>query len=976
MDQYDHKKIEPKWQKRWAEEGLYRTENSVPGKKNFYTLVEFPYPSGDLHVGHWAAFSVPDIFARMKRMQGYNVLYPIGFDSFGLPAEDAAIKHGADPAKWTGDNIVRMRGQLTQMGNMFDWSREVSACDPNFYQWTQWLFLRLFEKKLAYKKKALVNWDPIDKTVLANEQVLPDGTAERSGAKVEKKELEQWFLKITDYADRLIDDLDALDWPEPIKEAQRNWIGRSEGTEIDFEISQKFKFVLLHGFTGNPNEGFFVNLRKELESRGHEVIAPELPNPDAPREQEWVAAALNATTYDKNTILLGWSLGAVTALKVLEKINSKIFKTVLVGGFIDPKFKDHSRNFESTFSWRFDWKKIHESTGELVALHDVRDPAISIEQADRLEQATGIILRRVKAEGEHFDGETEPEVVQLVLPAITVFTTRPDTLFGATYLVLAPEHPLIGQWTDDSGQVTVKNKDDVVAYVKAATRKGELERQENKEKTGVELKDVKAINPGTKEEIPIFIADYVLSGYGTGAIMAVPAHDERDFEFAGKYNLPTRQVVTTPEDKTLPYMVVGALINSDSFDGLEGDEAKKKITESVGGRMVKTYRQRDWLISRQRYWGTPIPIVYDPSGKPHAVPDEHLPWLLPTDVDFTPTGEAPLARSKELKERTEKLFGKGWTPEMDTMDTFVDSSWYFLRYLDPKNEKEFCSKELQKVWMPVNRYSGGAEHTTMHILYSRFFYKALYDLGLVTESEPYKTRMNRGLILAEDGRKMSKRWGNTVNPDEQVANVGADSVKTYLAFIGPYNEVSSYPWSTNGLVGVRRFLERVWNLQAKVKGNALAPRVHMTVLRHRTIKKVGDDIESMKFNTSVSALMIYTNELQRQEYSTQDEYETLLKLLAPFTPHMAEELWEKLGHTTSIHLEPWPEYDPGKALSEEVSIAVQFGGKTRGTISLQRDADESMVTAAVKADEKLVKYLDFKPQKVFFVPNKIINFLP
>lgn len=961
---YDHKEIETKWQKRWEEAGLYRTESKVSGKENHYTLVEFPYPSGDLHVGHWYAFAVPDIYARMKRMQGHNVLYPIGFDAFGLPAENAAIKHGADPAKWTQENIDRMRGQLKQMGNMFDWDREVAACDPSMYRWTQWLFLQLFKKGLAYHDTALVNWDPVDQTVLANEQVLPDGTAERSGAKVEKRELEQWFLKITDYADRLIDDLDYLDWPHSIKEAQKNWIGRSEGAEIDFELVFKAK-----------------------------PLKNEVPD---------------------------------------------------------------------------------------------------------------------------MEGKS---------PHVRVFTTRADTLFGATYLVLAPEHPWAKAIWDTDHDDVVENKDEVVAYAKQVSLKSELERQESKEKTGVELKGIKAINPATKEEIPVFIADYVLGHYGTGAIMAVPAHDERDYEFAKKFDLPIKQVMTTcvldadnppqegmkevvrdtvivhlrdkksgnyavldwhgtlegittaimggiepnqtPEEAALAEIFEetaisnakiiskgswvtaakycashkgenrcaiahaflaevenletqgevseaeqklhtlswvteseiknrltpvhqkqvwdilhsdqaligeGFVINSDQFNGLETKEAKKKITEFAGGKITKTYRQRDWLISRQRYWGTPIPIVYDPEGKPHAVPDEHLPWLLPTDVDFTPTGKAPLATSKELVERTEKIFGEGWKPEVDTMDTFMDSSWYFLRYLDPKNEEKFASRESQKQWMPVNRYSGGAEHTTMHILYSRFFYKALYDLGIVTENEPYQVRMNRGIILAEDGRKMSKRWGNTINPDEQVQNVGADSVKTYLAFIGPYNEVGSYPWSTNGLVGVRRFLEKVWTLSEKVSSEVDSTDVE--VLLHQTVKKVGEDIESMKFNTSVSALMILVNELQKKSAVNREVYETLLKILAPFAPHMTEELWERVGNTASIHLEPWPEYDPEKTIGATVTIAVQIAGKVRGTIDVAREANEGEVINEAKNNPKLAKYLDFEPQKVIFVPGRVINLIP
>jgi len=662
-----------------------------------------------------------------------------------------------------------------------------------------------------------VNWDPIDKTVLANEQVLPDGTAERSGAKVEKKELEQWFFKITEYADRLIDDLDALDWPEPIKEAQRHWIGRSEGALIRFQVS---------------------------------------------------------------------------------------------GG-------------------------------------------------------------RVQEE-------------------VEVFTTRPDTLYGATYLVLAPEHPLVAQLA-----TTTVNCSSVEEYVAKTREKSDIDRMaEGREKTGVLLKGVTAINPATKEEIPVFIADYVLSGYGTGAIMAVPAHDERDFEFAKKFNVPIRKVILPSSVLSVPrnaediaagarkelrpvaecWSGPGTLVNSASFNGLQSEEAKKKITEFVGGKITKTFRQRDWLISRQRYWGTPIPIVYDPEGKPHAVPDEHLPWLLPTDVDFTPTGEAPLARSKELKERTEKIFGKGWAPEIDTMDTFVDSSWYFLRYLDPKNENEFCSQELQKAWMPIARYSGGAEHTTMHILYSRFFIKALYDLGLVTENEPYKVRMNRGLILAEDGRKMSKRWGNVVNPDDEVERVGADAVRTYLAFIGPYNEVGSFPWSTNGLIGVRRFLERVYGLREKVSAGGKLPPAS-EILLHQTIKKVGEDIESMKFNTAVSALMILSNEFGKQESVPRRAYETLLILLAPFAPHLTEEIWAELGHTQSIHTEAWPAFAPEKLVGGEVTIAVQVNGKTKGALTMATDSTEQEVVARVHEDEKLSKLVPVRPRRVVFVRGRIINFL-
>jgi len=794
MRRYDHIKIEKKWQKKWKEQGLYVADNKEAKKKNYYTLVEFPYPSGNLHIGHWYAFAVPDIFARYKRMQGFNVLFPIGFDSFGLPAENAAIKHKINPRTWTYDNIARMEQQIKSIGSMFDWNRKVITSDPEYYKWTQLLFLKFYEKGLAYRGKGIVNWDPADKTVLADEQVLPDGTAERSGAVVEKRELEQWFFKITDYADRLVDDLDPLGWPEEIKESQRNWIGRSAGVELDFPLKDS-----------------------------------------------------------KETI--------------------------------------------------------------------------------------------------------------------TVFTTRADTLFGATYMVLAPEHELVRRL-----QKQIENWEEVVRYIEQSGKKSEIERTaEGKDKTGVELKGVRAVNPANTEEIPVFIADYVLAHYGTGAIMAVPAHDQRDFVFAKKYQLPVVEVVTSKEkeNKETPYTGDGVLKNSDAFDGLSGEEARGAITDHVGGRAKTTYKLRDWLLSRQRYWGCPIPIVYDSDGNPHPVPQEHLPWLLPDDVDFTPTGEPPLARSKEFKERTEKIFGKGWRPEYDTMDTFVDSSWYFLRYTDPNNKKMFAAKEALAAWMPVDRYSGGAEHTTMHVLYSRFFHKVLYDLGLVNEPEPYRMRMNRGIILGTDGRKMSKRWENVVDPDEQVERVGTDAVRTYLAFIGPYNIVGHYPWDLGGIAGMRRFLERVWLLGSYVDDGDTEDS-----LLHVTIAKVGKDIERFKFNTAVSALMILTNELEKENRVSRQVFEILLKLLAPFAPHLTEELWERLGHSTSIHEEEWPSYDEEKIKVRSVNLAVQINGKVRGLIELPAGASKGQAIEAGRGLPNIAKWLGKKePKKVVFVPDRLVNFV-
>jgi leucyl-tRNA synthetase len=802
MRSYDHKKIERKWQKRWKKLKLYETADTADDKANFYLLAEFPYPSGNLHIGHWYAFAVPDIFSRYKRMKGFNVMYPIGFDSFGLPAENAAIKHRVSPRKWTYDNIEKMSEQIKSMGNSFDWSRVVVTSDTDYYKWTQWLFLKLHEKGLVYKGVASVNWDPVDKTVLADEQVLPDGTAERSGAKVEKKELEQWFVRITDYADRLVEELDGLDWPEEIKDSQRNWIGRRQGSAINFSVK------------------------------------------------------------DSN-----------------EKI--------------------------------------------------------------------------------------------------TVFTTRADTLFGATYLVLAPEHTFVSRLKDN-----ISNFDEVETYIKKAKAVREIDRTApNREKTGVRLEGLVAVNPVNAEEIPIYIADYVLVNYGTGAIMAVPAHDDRDWEFAKKHGLPVKQVICDMyPDPICPvldraFTVDGRLVGSGKFDGMTSDDAKMAITDHVQGVSKYTYRLHDWLISRQRYWGCPIPIVYDPSGVPHAVPEEHLPWKLPEDVDSTPTGRAPLASSTELHERTEKIFGKGWTPEVDTMDTFVDSSWYFLRYCDPGNEKEFVSRDRLKRWMPVNRYSGGAEHTTVHVLYSRFFHKALYDLALVAESEPYLQRMNRGIILGTDGRKMSKRWSNIVDPDEWVLRVGADSVKIYLAFIGPYNTPGNYPWDLGGIIGVRRFLDRLWNLKHKVADGVNLPE-HINSELHKTFKYVATDIESFKFNTAISQVMILVKKLERAESISKEVFENLLRVLAPFAPHLAEELWTEIGNTESIHLQHWPEHDDQAVESGAVTIAIQVAGKTRATLDIPRGSSESEVRMLVRDMPSVTRHMNnSEPKKVIFVSNRVINFI-
>ncbi len=852
---FDSEAIEKKWQAKWEAEGIYINGDRNVEKEKEYVLVEWPYPSGNLHIGHWYAFAVPDIYVRKRRMEGKQVLFPMGFDAFGLPAENAAIKRKLDPKQWTNDNIAYMKDQLKSMGNAFSWDKTCSSTDPEYYRWTQWMFTKFFEKGIAYRGTGIVNWCPGCNTVIANEQVLPDGTCERSGDMIEKKELPQWMLKITDYADRLIDDLDALDWPEHIKEAQRQWIGRSKGALIDFTLS----------------------------------------------------------------------------------------------------------------------------TGELVA----------------------------------------------------VFTTRPDTLYGATFLVLAPEHELVQKNSEQ-----ISNWAEVEAYIVDTTQKDEQDRLDaTKEKTGVRLEGITATNPASGEVIPVFIADYVLGNYGTGAIMAVPAHDERDYAFAIKFGVAVKRVlegvlneITANElaserhekneyvaetdessfdpkryklsiEKTLndnwdndlqsgdilqvgianrlksvaPHSLFDRFIltNSSQFDGMNSEEAKEAIVKKVGGRMTNTYRLRDWSIGRQRYWGVPIPIVYDPEGKAHPIPKEHLPWLLPEDVDPTPTGVAPLAKSTELKRRTEEIFGAGWTPEVETMDTFVDSSWYYLRYADNHNTNELASVARQQDWLPVDLYFGGAEHTTMHLLYSRFWQKALFDLNLSPYQEPYKRRINRGLILGPDGNKMSKSKGNVIDPDEQVKLVGADTVKMYLAFMGPY-EGNNYPWDMGGIAGLRRFLERVNGLSEHISETETEG---ITRQLHKTIKKVTEDIEQFKFNTAISALMIYVNTVEKSAISKQS-YKLFLQILAPFAPHLTEELWSAAGNSQSIHTEAWPAADPALAADSVVTIGVQINGKMRGSVTIPATADEAAAVVEAETEPTITRYLENQViTKVIFVPGRILNFI-
>jgi len=801
MEKYNHQKIEKKWQEKWKEEKQYEAREDSP-KEKYYTLMEFPYPSGDgLHVGHVRGFTAMDIVSRKKRSEGFNVLYPIGWDAFGLPAENYAIKTGINPQIITKENIATYKKQMESLGMSFDWNREISTIEPDYYKWTQWIFLQFFKKGLAYKKKMPINWCVDCKIGLANEEVV-GGVCERCGGEIEKKEKEQWMLAITKYADRLINDLKKVDYPERVKTQQINWIGRSEGATISFKLQAS------------------------------------------------------------------------------------------------------------------------------------------------LEGQASVGVEEVKA-----------------------FTTRPDTLFGATYLVLAPEHETISNLKSQ-----ISNLEEVEGYIKEAKAKTDIERTtEGKEKTGVEIKGIKAINPGNKEEIPIFVADYVLAHYGTGAIMAVPAHDARDFEFAEKFGLEIREVIKGGNIKKQAYLGEGEIVNSLQFNGLESEEAREKITKAVKGEKTITYKLRDWIFSRQRYWGEPIPIILCPKCGPVAVRDKDLPVELPEVEKFKPIddGISPLEQAKDwLKVKCSEC-GEEARRETDVMPNWAGSSWYFLRYTDPKNDEVFASKESIKKWMPVNWYNGGMEHTTLHLLYSRFWYKFLFDEKLVPSDEPYMKRTSHGFILAEDGNKMSKSKGNVINPNEIVEKFGTDTLRIYEMFIGPFEQ--NVAWSANGLMGPRRFLEKIWRGFEKVVDKGDKTKTGAENLVHQTIKKVGEDIEEMKFNTAISQLMILWNEIEKKEKIEREVYKTFLRLLAPFAPHITEELWEKLGENESIHLTPWLGYDKNKVTEKKFTIVVQVDGKTRSSFETEKTEAETLKEQALSLESIEKRLKDKEIINVVYVPKKLIN---
>ena len=797
MNKYDHQAVEAKWQKIWDEKECFAAPNDF-SKPKFYALVEFPYPSGmGLHVGHPRSYTALDIVARKKRMQGYNVLYPMGWDAFGLPTENFAIKNHIHPAEVTKNNVARFKSQLKALGLSFDWSREINTTDPSYYKWTQWIFLQLFKKGLAYKKEMAVNWCTSCKCVLANEEVV-NGVCERCNSEVVRKTKSQWMLGITKYAQRLIDDLDEVDFVERVKTQQKNWIGRSTGAEVDFTTTE----------------------------------------------------------------------------------------------------------------------------------------------GDRL----------------------------------TVYTTRPDTLFGVTYMVISPEHPMVEAWADK-----LKNIDAVRAYREEAARKSDFERTElNKDKTGVRLDGVMAINPVNDKQIPIFVSDYVLMSYGTGAIMAVPAHDDRDWAFAKVFDLPIVEVIAGGNVQEAPFtdVTTGTLINSDFLNGLSVADAKKKIiaflTDKGIGHEKVNYKLRDWVFSRQRYWGEPIPLVSCEKCGWVPLSEDQLPLTLPDVDSYEPTenGESPLAKMTDWVNTTCPCCGGPAKRETDTMPQWAGSSWYFLRYMDPHNDKELCSKEALAYWSPVDWYNGGMEHTTLHLLYSRFWHKFLYDIGVVSTKEPYAKRTSHGMILGENGEKMSKSRGNVVNPDEIVETYGADTMRLYEMFIGDFEKAA--PWSSASIKGCRRFVERVWNLFEQVKEGDAYSAENETAL-HKTIKKVGEDIENLKANTAIAALMSLVNQFYDKGVN-RAEYETLLKIVNPFAPHVTEELWQMLGHDTVLSLVAWPEYEQAKTVESSVEIGVQVNGKIRSTVQLPVNCDEQTAIDIAMADEKVKNAIDGKTVvKTIVVKNKIVN---
>jgi leucyl-tRNA synthetase len=992
MKKYNHKKIEAKWQKYWqVKKTFFAKDFSKKPKK--YILTEFPYPSGEgLHMGHLRPYVAGDVYARFNRLAGKEVIFPMGWDAFGLPAENYAIKTGVNPAVSTKKNIKNVKRQMQSWGLSFDWSREVDTTDPEYYKWTQWLFLQFYKVGLAYEATGLINWCPKDKTGLANEEVI-DGKCERCGTVVEKKELRQWYFKITEYAEKLLEGLKTLNqWPEAVKVQQQNWIGKKTGINISYDVESEYNYVLLHGYDGSPESIYFPWLKKQLEQRGLKVFAPALPNSENPTEQEQVDLVLKNCKFDENTILLGHSLGSVVALKVLEKLQTKIAGLVLTGGFTDPNFKDHKRPFENSFGWKFNFEKIKQNTGFVRILHDSTDTSISIEQANILASALGITLKIVKAQSPHFGSKEEPEALQAIAPKITCFTTRPDTNFGATFLVIGPEHPLLKN--RDSLNIDLKIWKEIESYKVKAASEGDQERTaENKNKTGV-FTGLYCVNTLNNYKMPLYVADYVLGNVGTGAVIGVPGHDQRDFEFAKVFNIEVSRVVQKDPSDNSPITSIeqvqeeeGVMVNSGFLNGMNIHDATKKIMDYIEekgyGRRVVNYKLRDWVFSRQRYWGEPIPIIHCPSCGIVPVPEKDLPVKLPPVRKYEPTGtgESPLAAIKSFVNVKCPVCKIPAKRETNTMPQWAGSSWYWLRYTDPKNKKAFADLKKQKYWTPVDVYFGGMEHTTLHLLYSRFWNLFLYDQGLVTVKEPYTMRKPHGIVLAADGDKMSKSKGNVVNPDVIVASDGADTLRMYELFLGPHETAVS--WNDQGVVGVKRFLDRVWNLVLQKAENKKSEADSEKVLRalNKLIKKVSQDLEEFHFNTCISSFMEFSNQIKDEQIS-KASIKSFLILLYPFAPHITEELNEEISRSAgqksvkSLQLESWPEWDEKLTIDNTVEVVVQINGKVKAKLSLTTGmVQDKAVAAAMEIDTIKQSLAGQSIKRTIYVPNRLINFV-
>ena len=988
---YDPSSVEAKWQAKWAEEKVYEV-NLKSAKKPFFTHVMFPYPSGDkLHVGHWYNFGPADSYARYKRMQGYDVFSPMGFDAFGLPAENYAIKTGVPPQESIPANIETMIRQLKRIGCMYDWNRMVNTSHSSYYQWTQWIFLQMFSNGLAYKKKANVNFCPKCQTVLANEQVW-EGKCERCDSDVIQKAMEQWFLKTTQYAERLLAGLDGLDWPEKTKIMQRNWIGKKEGIDVTYVVEDVSRGII------EMPVGAEVGMPVKVSPRINSGANIEMP----------VSWGINSPANPMRTVHLVFTpkgrrqtfedpLNARRILSILDSIASR-HSIVLHEACAMPDHVHVLVSFDSKLHLENDVVKRLKGASAREYLKEISSDAGHLwgegnhfEDVASSKQFAASIQYIQKNPSE--DGLPENDRILSKLPiTITCFTTRPDTNFGATFIVLAPEHPFVTKIV--KGEIASDKKSEVSAYVQASLTKTELERQEEgMTKTGA-FTGHYVLNTLNGKKLPVWVSDFVLAGFGTGAVVGVPGHDLRDFQFAIKFGIPVVRVVVGPDGDTSEITKseqvqeeAGIMVNSAFLDGMEIHQAKEKIKDHMEangwGKRVVTYRLRDWSIGRQRYWGAPIPVVYDPEGKPHPIPLKHLPWILPQDVEFKPKGTAPLAQSRELFERTEKIFGKGWTPEVDTMDTFVCSSFYSFMYLGSSHEGgEYeqlpvaknipVDPKIEKKWMPVSMYIGGAEHACMHLIYARFVSMALTDFGCITHAEQYQKLVHQG-VITNQGAKMSKSKGNVVSPDAFVDRHGSDVFRMYLMFMGPFTEGGD--WSDTGIKGVDRFVQRIWKLCEDTKAaKDTKDSKEVIAALHRAIKKVGEDIERLHFNTAIAALMELLNLLEKQTAVAASTMQAFAKIIAPMAPHLAEEIWEKTGGKGFIIDQQWPEYDPKLLVATTVVIAVQVNGKLRGTVAVASDASEQDIITAAKAEPNVRKFIEgVAVKKEIYVQGKLVS---